>query len=114
MGWLYSSARGLPVKRGGEVEGAVGVSGAPMVEQDEDCAVVSKRSVSRGARSVRRLLGKSYTIVTLTTEARRVERDLGRILPRGAHRQCNLNRKGTENAVRNCWKRKRRERRHLL
>ena len=29
---------GLPIKRGGEVEGAIGVSGAPTDEQDEECA----------------------------------------------------------------------------
>jgi len=29
---------GLPIKRGGEVEGAIGVSGAPTEEQDEECA----------------------------------------------------------------------------
>jgi uncharacterized protein GlcG (DUF336 family) len=29
---------GLPIKRGGEVEGAIGVSGAPADEQDEECA----------------------------------------------------------------------------
>jgi len=29
---------GLPVKRGGEVEGSIGVSGAPTDEQDEECA----------------------------------------------------------------------------
>jgi len=29
---------GLPIKRGGKVEGAIGVSGAPTDEQDEECA----------------------------------------------------------------------------
>ena len=29
---------GLPIKRGGKVEGAIGVSGAPADEQDEECA----------------------------------------------------------------------------
>jgi len=29
---------GLPLKRGGEVEGSIGVSGAPTDEQDEECA----------------------------------------------------------------------------
>ncbi|SRR6266478_1399459 len=29
---------GLPIKRGGEVEGAIGVSGAPTDKQDEECA----------------------------------------------------------------------------
>ncbi len=29
---------GLPIKRGGEVAGAIGVSGAPTDEQDEECA----------------------------------------------------------------------------
>jgi uncharacterized protein GlcG (DUF336 family) len=29
---------GLPIKRGGEVEGGIGVSGAPTNEQDEQCA----------------------------------------------------------------------------
>ena len=29
---------GLPIKRGGEIEGAIGVSGAPTDEQDEECA----------------------------------------------------------------------------
>jgi uncharacterized protein GlcG (DUF336 family) len=29
---------GLPIKRGNEVEGAIGVSGAPTNEQDRDCA----------------------------------------------------------------------------
>ena len=29
---------GLPLKRGGEVEGAIGVSGAPTDEQNEECA----------------------------------------------------------------------------
>lgn len=29
---------GLPIKRGEEVEGAIGVSGAPTNEQDEECA----------------------------------------------------------------------------
>ena len=29
---------GLPIKRGGEVEGAIGVSGAPTDEQNEECA----------------------------------------------------------------------------
>jgi uncharacterized protein GlcG (DUF336 family) len=29
---------GLPIKRGGEVEGSIGVSGAPPDEQDEECA----------------------------------------------------------------------------
>ena len=29
---------GLPIKRGGVVEGAIGVSGAPTDEQDEECA----------------------------------------------------------------------------
>jgi uncharacterized protein GlcG (DUF336 family) len=29
---------GLPVKRGGEVEGSIGVSGAPTDEEDEECA----------------------------------------------------------------------------
>ncbi len=31
-------AGGLPIKRGEEVEGAIGVSGAPTNEQDEECA----------------------------------------------------------------------------
>jgi uncharacterized protein GlcG (DUF336 family) len=29
---------GLPIKRAGKVEGAIGVSGAPTNEQDEECA----------------------------------------------------------------------------
>ena len=29
---------GLPIKRGGEIEGAIGVSGAPTDEQNEECA----------------------------------------------------------------------------
>jgi len=29
---------GLPIKRGGKVEGAIGVSGAPTDEQNEECA----------------------------------------------------------------------------
>jgi len=29
---------GLPLKRGGEVEGSIGVSGAPTDEEDEECA----------------------------------------------------------------------------
>jgi uncharacterized protein GlcG (DUF336 family) len=29
---------GLPIKRGGKVEGAIGVSGPPTDEQDEECA----------------------------------------------------------------------------
>ena len=29
---------GLPLKRGGEVEGAIGVSGAPTDDQNEECA----------------------------------------------------------------------------
>ena len=29
---------GLHIKRGGEVEGAIGVSGAPTDKQDEECA----------------------------------------------------------------------------
>ena len=29
---------GLPIKRGGEVEAAIGVCGAPTDEQDEECA----------------------------------------------------------------------------
>jgi uncharacterized protein GlcG (DUF336 family) len=31
-------AGGLPIKSGGEVEGGIGVSGAPTNEQDEECA----------------------------------------------------------------------------
>jgi glc operon protein GlcG len=29
---------GLPIKRGGEIEGSIGVSGAPTDEQNEECA----------------------------------------------------------------------------
>jgi uncharacterized protein GlcG (DUF336 family) len=35
---IIRRAGGLPIKRGGEVEGGIGVSGAPTNEQDEECA----------------------------------------------------------------------------
>ena len=35
---IIRRAGGLPIKRGGEVEGSSGVSGAPTNEQDEQCA----------------------------------------------------------------------------
>jgi uncharacterized protein GlcG (DUF336 family) len=41
---------GFPIKVNGEVVGAIGVSGAPMVQNDVDCARAALALVSDGAR----------------------------------------------------------------
>jgi uncharacterized protein GlcG (DUF336 family) len=39
---------GLPIVRNGKLEGAVGVSGAPGTEQDEECALAALAAVRKG------------------------------------------------------------------
>jgi uncharacterized protein GlcG (DUF336 family) len=39
---------GLPIVRNGKLEGAIGVSGAPGTEQDEECALAALAAVRKG------------------------------------------------------------------
>jgi uncharacterized protein GlcG (DUF336 family) len=49
---IIRRAGGLPIKRRGEIEGGIGVSGAPTNEQDEECARRGIRAIGSRARQL--------------------------------------------------------------